>query len=90
MTCPRCQRLLIGRTKWCVAHGDQADFGPYAGEDQRDRRQMLRKDRQADPLAEAEDYATQPALFEMPQQRGLVVQTFSDGEMASWVQANSR
>ena len=90
MTCPRCQRLLIGRTKWCLVHGETVDFGPYAGEDQRDRRQMLRKDRQADPLAEAEDYATQPALFELPQQRGLVVQTFSDGEMASWVQANSR
>ena len=88
MTCPRCQRLLIGRTKWCLVHGETVDFGPYAGEDQSDRRQMLRKDRQADPLAEAEDYATQPALFELPQQRGLVVQTFSDGEMASWVQAH--
>ena len=50
---------------------------------------MLRKDRQ-DPLAEAEDYATQGTLFELPQQRGLVVQTFSDGEMTSWVRANSR
>ena len=86
-----CGRPLVGTQHWCWVHPEaEADFGPYAGEDQRDRRQMLRKDRQADPLAEADDYATQPALFELPQQRGLVVQAFSDGEMASWVQANSR
>ena len=92
MTCPRCQRLLIGRTKWCLVHGETVDFGPYAGESQSDRRQIMRKDRQADPLAEADDYAENLCLpgFELPRERPMVVQTFSDGEMTSWVRANSR
>ena len=87
-----CGRPLVGTQHWCWVHPEaEADFGPYAGEDQSDRRQMLRKDRQADPLAEADDYAENLCLpgFEMPQQRGLVVQTFSDGEMTSWVRAHS-
>ena len=83
-----CGRPLVGTQHWCWVHPEaEADFGPYAGEDQSDRRQMLRKDRQADPLAEADDYATQPCLFELP--RPMVVQTFDASEMQTWVAAHT-
>ena len=90
--CPRCAGKTWGRDAYCPPCGlDVRDFGPYAGESQSDRRQIMRKDRQ-DPLAEADDYAENLCLpgFELPRERPMVVQTFSDGEMTRWVQANSR
>jgi hypothetical protein len=75
MSCPRCQRTLIGATRWCLVHGDQADYGPYAGEDARDRREAAKIDREAE---EDDSYV----------QLGFrAVNTFSEGEMATWTAA---
>jgi hypothetical protein len=83
MSCPRCQRTLIGTTRWCLVHGDQADYGPYAGEDARDRRDAAKIDREA----EIDDEAVQLS-FELPFRRPMVVSTFSEGEMATWTAAH--
>ena len=91
--CPRCSGTTWGRDAYCPPCGlEVRDFGPYAGESQSDRRQIARVNRQPDPLAEADDYAENLCLpgFELPRERPMVVQTFSDGEMTSWVRANSR
>lgn len=94
MNCPRCQRLLIGRMQWCSVHGDQLDFGPYAGESQHDRRQIARQDRldplpMPDPIAEAEDCAV-PLSFpgwELPRERPRVLTTMTHEEEGLWLRA---
>jgi hypothetical protein len=76
MRCPRCHRTLIGTTRWCLVHGDQADYGPYAGESARDRREAAKIDREAE---EDDSYV----------QLGFrAVNTFSEGEMATWTAAH--
>ena len=96
MNCPRCQRLLIGRTKWCIAHGDFEDYGPYAGETAEDRRKAAKIDQDIreiiDPQAEQEDCAKKLCLpgFEFPRERPMVVQTFSGDEMQNWVASMGR
>ena len=64
MTCPRCQRLLVGRTRWCLVHGEFEDFGPVYSETFGEMKQATKRI-VADRLAEADDEATQGKLFEM-------------------------
>jgi hypothetical protein len=94
MRCPRCQRTLIGATRWCLVHGDQADYGPYAGETAEDRRKAAKIDQDIreliDPQAEQEDCAKKVCLpgFEFP--REMVVSMFSGDEMQTWVASMGR
>jgi hypothetical protein len=95
MSCPRCQRTLIGATRWCLVHGDQADYGPYAGETAEDRRKAAKIDQDiAASLFQAEkkDCAKKVCLpgFEFPRERPMVVSTFSGDEMQSWVASMGR
>ncbi len=88
MTCPRCQRTLIGTTRWCLVHGDQADFGPYAVESQRDRQKSAAVNQSRERPWE-DDEAENLVLpgFDLPFQRQRAVSTFDAAEMANWTRA---
>ena len=79
-----------------MVHGDQADYGPYAGEDAEDRRKAAKIDQDIreiiDPQAEQEDCAKKLCLpgFEFPRERPMVVSTFSGDEMQNWVASMGR
>jgi hypothetical protein len=79
-----CGRPLVGNRHWCWVHPEaEQDYGPYAGEDARDRRDAAKIDREA----EIDDEAVQLS-FELPFRRPMVVSTFSEGEMATWTAAH--
>jgi hypothetical protein len=72
-----CGRPLVGNRHWCWVHPEaEQDYGPYAGEDARDRREAAKIDREAE---EDDSYV----------QLGFrAVSTFSEGEMATWTAAH--
>jgi hypothetical protein len=75
--CDRCRGETFGRDAHCFPCGrDVRDYGPYAGEDARDRREAAKIDREAE---EDDSYV----------QLGFrAVSTFSEGEMATWTAAH--
>jgi hypothetical protein len=72
-----CGRPLVGNRHWCWVHPEaEQDYGPYAGEDARDRREAAKIDREAE---EDDSYV----------QLGFrAVSTSSEGEMATWTAAH--
>lgn len=86
MNCPRCQRLLIGRTKWCLVHGETEDFGPRVAETHRDIQRAAATNQVRERPWE-DDEAENLVLpgFEFP--REMVVSTFDALELSQWTAA---